>query len=186
MHVEDSQIIELYWQRDEAAITEMDRKYGAFCRHIARNILSVEDAEECVNDAYHQTWNAIPPQHPTRLRVWLGKVVRNNAINLYHRKRAQKRYAGMEQLLDELAECIPSGQSVEREVEGKELTAYLNAWLAALPHDDRVLFLRRYWNGEALNALEKEYGLSHGKMAKRMYRLRSSLREALEKEGYSL
>lgn len=185
--MEDSQIVELYWQRDEAAIAETDRKYGAFCHGIAKNILTVnEDAEECVSDAYRQAWNAIPPQRPERLRVWLGRVVRNNAVNLYHKNHAQKRYAGMEQLLDELAECIPSAQSVEGEVEAQELAGFLNAWLAALPQEDRVLFLRRYWNGEVLNALERTYGVSHGKMAKRMYRLRESLKKALEKEGYSL
>lgn len=185
--LEDSRIIELYWERDEAAIVETDRKYGDFCRRIARNILSVaEDAEECVSDVYHQAWNAIPPQRPEHLRVWLGRVARNNAVNLYHKNHAQKRYAGMEQLLDELAECIPSAQSVEEEIEGRELTGLINAWLSSLPQDDRILFLRRYWNGEALNALEKEWGVSHGRMAKRMYRLRQNLKQSLEKEGYSL
>lgn len=81
--MEDIQIVELYWQRDERAVAETERKYGAFCYGIAKNILSIkEDAEECVNDTYHRAWNAIPPQRPVYLRSWLGKIVRNLAINL--------------------------------------------------------------------------------------------------------
>ncbi|MCH5278965.1 MAG: sigma-70 family RNA polymerase sigma factor [Christensenellaceae bacterium] len=185
--MEDSQIIGLYFARDEAAISETAKKYGAFCRGIAVNILSVEaDAEECVNDAYLQAWNSIPPQRPNRLGAWLGRVVRNNAINLWNKKHRKKRYAGMEQLIMELSDCIPSPMTVEREIEEKELTEALNAWLASLPQDDRILFMRRYWNGEMVKELAMEYGVSPNKLAKRMYMLRQNLRTMLVKEGYSL
>ncbi|MBU5627557.1 sigma-70 family RNA polymerase sigma factor [Oscillibacter sp. MSJ-2] len=185
--MEDSQIVDLYWRREEAAISATARKYGTFCHRISRNILSAEeDAEECVNDTYIHAWNSIPPQRPNRLGAYLGRVVRNLSINLWHKNHAQKRYSGIEALLSEIEECIPSRQTVEHKVEEIELTGFLNAWLASLPRDDRILFLRRYWYGEALNTLEQELGVSHGKLAKRMYRLRAELREALEKEGYSL
>ena len=185
--MEDSQIISLFFKRDEAAIVETEKKYGAFCHKIALNILSISaDAEECVNDAFLQAWNSIPPQSPDRLGAWLGKVVRNLAINLWNKNHRQKRYAGMEKLLNELEDCIPSPVTVEHRIEEKELTRFLNPWLASLSRDDRILFVRRYWNGEALNSLAAEYRVSSGNMAKRMYRLRLNLKSKLEKEGYTL
>lgn len=185
--MEDAQIIELYVQRDEAAISETKAKYGAYCQGVALNILSMqEDADECVNDAYLQAWNAIPPQRPDRLGAWLGRIVRNNAFNLWKKNRRQKRYAGMEQLLSELEDCIPSPLTVERKIEEQELTEAVNAWLASLPKSDRVLFVRRYWLGEAVNALAQETGASPSELAKRMYRLRQHLKSTLEQEGYSL
>ena len=185
--MKDSQIISLFFQRDETAISETEKKYGTFCHNIALNILSINaDAEECVNDAYLQAWNTIPPQRPDRFGAWLGRVVRNIAINLWKKNHTQKRYAGMEKLLDELEDCIPSPVTVEHKIEERELTRFLNTWLASLSDDDRILFVRRYWNGEALNELATEYSVPPGNMAKRMYRLRQSLKQILEKEGYSL
>lgn len=185
--MEDSQIISLFFRRDEAAIAETERKYGAFCHKIALNILSVRaDAEECVNDTYLQAWNAIPPLYPDKFGAWLGRVVRNIALNLWNKNHRQKRYVGMEQLLNELEECVPSPATVEYEIEEKELTELINTWLASLPDHDRILFVRRYWNGEAINRLAAEYGMLPGNMAKRMFRLRGKLKSYLEEEGYLL
>ena len=185
--MEDVQIIELYWQRNEQAIAETASKYGAFCFGIAKNILSIrEDAEECVNDAYHQVWNVIPPQRPDKFRPWLGKVVHNMALNLWNKNHTQKRYAGMTELLSELEDCIPASQTVEQEIEGKELTGHIDRWLRSLDREDRILFVRRYWNGVALRDLAREKGIAPGKLAQRMYRLRIGLKTALEKEGIRL
>ncbi len=185
--MEDLEIIDLYLQRSEMAISETAKKYGTFCHRIAKNILQIDaDAEECVNDTYLQAWRSIPPQQPQRLGAWLGKIVRNIAINLWTKNHRQKRYAGMEELLDELEDCIPSPRTVEQELEGQELTEVLNAWLASLAHEDRILFVRRYWLGAAVKTLAAEYGIAPEKMAKRMYGLRKNLKAALEKEGYSL
>lgn len=185
--MDDTQIIELYLQRNETAIAETAQKYGEFCYRIAKNILSSsEEAQECVNDAWHQAWNTIPPQHPTRFKPWLGKVVRNLAINRWHKNHTQKRYACTDQLLSELEDCLPSAQTVEREIEQQELVEQLNHWLRSLQPEDRALFIRRYWNGVALNALAKEWNISPNKLAQRMYRLRQSLKAALEKEDIML
>lgn len=185
--MEDSRIVDLYWRRDEAAIRETERKYGALCRGVARNILGAdEDAEECVNDALHQAWNAIPPQRPDRLGAWLGKVTRNLALNLWSKRHAQKRYAGMESLLGELEECVPAPGGVEREVEDRELSAAIDGWLRTLSREDRVLFVRRYWYGTALQTLAAERGISPNRLAQKMFRLRQGLREALEKEGFTV
>ncbi len=185
--MEDSEIVELYRQRDEAAIRETERKYGALCRSVAWNILgSAEDVEECVNDALHQVWNAIPPQRPDRLGAWLGKVTRNLALNLWSKNHAQKRYAGMEALLSELEDCIPAPGGVERELEDKELSAVIDGWLRNLGREDRVLFLRRYWYGVELQELAEERGTSPNRLAQKMFRLRRSLKQTLEKEGFAL
>lgn len=185
--MEDREIIELYFRRDEQAISETAAKYGAFCRRISQNILSVDaDAEECVNDAYLHVWNTIPPQKPDNLGAWLGRVVRNCCYDRYRKNRRQKRYAGMVELLDELEECIPSPDTVERRLEEEELTAAVNLWLTSLAKNDRILFVRRYWQGDALKLLAEETGISSAAMAKKMYRLRQALKAALEKEGYFL
>ena len=185
--MEDDQIIALYWHRDEQAIAETAGKYGAFCYGIAKNILSIdEDAEECVNDTWHRAWNAIPPQRPARLRAWLGRVVRNIALNLWDRNHTQKRYAGMTELLSELEDCIPASETVEQKIAEKELTELIDRWLRSLDREDRALFVRRYWNGIALNELAKERAVPPEKLAQRMYRLRRGLRAALEKEGVCL
>lgn len=185
--MEDLQIISLYFKRDEAAISETATKYGAFCHRIALNILSTSsDADECVNDTYLRAWNSIPPQKPDKLGAWLGKVVRNIAFDLWKKNHRQKRYAGMEQLLNELEDCIPSPATVEHQIEEQELTNIINTWLASLPQNNRILFMRRYWNGETVNTLAQESGMSPANMAKKMYRLRQNLKSKLEKEGYSL
>ena len=185
--MEDSQIVDLYWSRNEEAIAETSRKYGTFCQTVAMNILSIrEDAEECVNDTWHQAWNTIPPQRPMKLRYWLGRIVRNIAINLWNHNHAKKRYDSMEQMLDELEDCVPSPVTVERIVESEELGYLIGAWLDALPQEDRIVFVRRYWHGTALNRLAVERKIAPEKLAQKMYRMRLSLKAALEKEGIEL
>lgn len=185
--MEDAAIVALYWSRDEAAIAETDKKYGPYCRAIAQNILSVrEDAEECVSDSYHHAWNAMPPQRPDRLPPFLGRIVRNLSISRWRKERAQKRYAGLESLLSGLEECLPAPQDVERAVEGRELTRRVEVWLESLSRDDRAVFLRRYWYGQEVQALAKAWGVSPNQMAKRLQRLRKSLKRDLEQEGFAV
>lgn len=185
--MEDAAIVELYWRRDQTAIAETDGKYGPFCRKIAWNILAVrEDAEECVNDTWHQAWISMPPQRPNSLRAYLGRIVRNLSMDLWRRNHARKRGSGMEQLLSELEDCVPARQTVEDAVETVELSRIISRWLDSLSSRDRALFVRRYWNGEPLGALAAEAGLPANRLSQRMLRLRNSLRKALEKEGVSI
>lgn len=185
--MEDHTIVELFWQRNEDAIAAVSEKYGAYCRTIAGNLLaSAEDAEECVNDAWHQAWQRIPPQRPVHLRPWLGKVVRCIAMNCWNRNHAEKRGGGMEQLLGELAESVPGGTDPERVLEDAELGEAISRWLKTLPKEERVLFVRRYWYGFSLQELAAQRGVPPAKLAHRMARLRRSLRSALEKEGISI
>lgn len=181
--MEDSQIMELYWKRNEYAIVETDRKYGALCHGIAMNLLSVrEDAEECVNDTWNEAWNRLPPQRPENFKAWLCRVVRNISIGLWRKNHAMKRYNGISRILDELEDCVPSSHTVEQEVEDAELGRCISAWLLTLPPEDRLLFVRRYWHGVPLKDLAIQQNIPAPGLAKRMYRLRLSLKAALEKE----
>lgn len=185
--MEDAKIIELYWERNESAIVETNRKYGGYCHAIAFNILSVkEDAEECVNDTWHRTWNAIPPERPNALRTWLGRIVRNLSLDLWNKNHAQKRDCTMNQLLSELEDCVPSVVSVEQAMDAKELSVFISSWLDALPEQERFLFIRRYWHGEALKEISRSCQFPPGKLAQKMYHLRLSLKAYLEKEGVIL
>ena len=185
--MEDGAIIDLYFARNEDAIGESERKYGAFCRKIALNILlQREDAEECVNDTWHAAWNAMPPERPACLRAFLGRITRNLSISRWRRERAGKRCSGAEVLLSELGECIPSGSNPEAALDKRLLTEAIAQWLGTLSADDRALFLRRYWYGDAVKLLASECGVGENRMAQRMRRLRAGLRAALEKGGFAL
>ena len=185
--MEDVQIIDLYWQRDETAIQETDTKYGNFCHKLAMNILhSFQDSEECVSDAYTRCWDTMPPQRPNSLRAYLGAILRNLSISRYRSAHAQKRFGGVEVLLSELEDCVPSPENVQRTVEAEELGALISRWLNTLPQEDRVLFIRRYWNGDTVKALAGELGIRPNALTKRLLRLRENLRLNLEKEGISV
>ena len=113
--MDDTQIIDLYWDRDQGAITATAGKYGSFLHALSWNILrSHHDAEECVNDTYFRAWNAIPPERPSALRVWLGRITRNLSLDRWKAGRTQSRGAGMETLLGELDECIPDHRGPEQ------------------------------------------------------------------------
>lgn len=185
--MEDIQIIELYWRRDEEAIRETDTKYGGFCHRIAMNILhSFQDSEECVSDTYGRCWDTMPPQRPLSLRAYLGAIIRNLSISRYRASHAQKRFGGMEVLLSELCDCVPAPDSVQRTVEAGELSELISGWLERLGEEDRALFVRRYWNGDAVKDLAHELGVRPNAMTKRLLRLREDLRRSLEKEGVSV
>ena len=185
--MEDNQIIDLYFHRDESALTETANKYGTFCLRIAMNVVNVrEDAEECVNDTYHTAWNQIPPTRPDSFKAFLGRIVRNFAISKYRALHAKKRFNGLEVMLSEIGDCIPATESVEQEMEAKELTEYINSWLADLKQEDRLLFVRRYWYGDEVKDLARKCGVSGTQMTQRMLRLRRKLKEYLTEKGVVL
>ena len=185
--MEDREIIRLFFERDERAISETEAKYGAFCRSLAKNITgNAEDAEECLNDAWLRAWNHIPPERPENLRAYLGRIIRNLALNRYEREHARKRADAMTLLLEEMEDCLPRENSVEVALDGQELTKLLNRWLETLPAGDRRIFVRRYWYGDSVKDLAKRTGIRTGAMSQRLYRLRQTLRDLLTKEGYTV
>lgn len=178
--MDDKDIVNLYLQRNEDAISETQKKYGSFCFMIARNILSThEDIEECVNDTWISAWNKIPPIIPKSLKAFLGKIVRDISLSRYRANHAKKRYNGMEIMLDELEECIPSDFSVEESIEFKELSEILNEWLRTLSREEMTLFVKRYYYGDPIKKLAKEQGLSENQMSQKMMKLRKMFKTYL-------
>ena len=186
--MEDRDIIQLYWDRDEGAIPATADKYGGYCAAIARNILEDEqDAEECVNDTWLAAWNAMPPHRPARLAAFLGKLTRNLSFNRYKARRADRRGGGQLPLvLDELAECVSGREDVEGEVDRMELAAAIGQFLSALPARSRDLFLRRYWYADPIAAIARRYGRTEGSVAMDLSRTRGKLKTYLTERGFDL
>lgn len=181
----DSQIVELYWQRDESAISQTDTKYGGLCRSISNNILrSYDESEECVNDSYLSAWNSMPTERPERLGAYMGKIVRNISISRLRQKTADKRGGGEYPLcLEELAGCTPGGQGPERELELKELTEHIDKFLAGLKKQERDIFVSRYWYMAPVNRIAEKAGFSYSKTASILHRTRLKLGLYLRREG---
>lgn len=182
--MEDAAIVQLFWDRSEEAIEETRNKYGGICRSIAMGVLhSREDAEECVSDALLALWNAIPPQRPRFLGAFLGRIVRNAALDCYDYNSALRRDSGFPALLEELAECV-GGEDEEMNLHllGQAISAYL----AALPAPQRQVFLRRYWYCASIGKIAEEFHFSASKVKSMLHRTRLGLRDHLIKEGYDL
>lgn len=180
--MEDSRIIELYWERNEEAISQSKEKYGGYCRTIASNILnSKEDTEECVSDTWVRAWNSIPPEKPSRLAVFLGKITRNLAIDRYRKEHSLKNGGGQLMLcLDELGECVGGQTRLEDSLALREL---LSDFLSGIPQKNKDMFLLRYWYMISIDRIADNYGLSQGAVKMILSRTRKKLRDYLEKEG---
>lgn len=186
--MEDQQIVDLYWERSEAAISETAQKYGRYCRCIAFNILrNDEDSEECVNDAYLKAWNDIPPHRPAVLKAFLGKITRNLSLDRYEKLNAKKRSGGqMPLVLEELRECLPASDNTESIIEEMALTDILNRFLASLSSERRKIFMRRYWYFSTVREIAAEYGMSESKVKMSLLRSRNALKNLLIREGISI
>lgn len=184
--MKDSEIVELYWQRDERAIGESDHKYGSYCFAIAENILSnASDAEESVNDTWLKAWEAMPPHRPGILSSFLGKICRNLAISRLRLRMAQKRGGGDICLaMEELSGCIPSRCRVEEELDARELAAAINAFLRTLKKEERDVFMARYWYGAPVSLICERSGSKSARIKSMLLRTRRKLAEYLEKEGF--
>lgn len=185
--MEDEQILRLFFARSEQAITETQRTYGAYCRTIAGNILgNPEDCEECLDDVYMKLWEQIPPRRPKSLRAFLGAVTRNTALSMYRTYHAEKRGGGIPSVaLSELEECI-GGSGVEERLEESRLVALLNRFLADLPRENRIVFVKRYWYLSPIRSIAQDLGATEGKVKMTLHRTRKQLKRYLEKEGIDL
>ena len=184
--MEDSQIIELYFMRKEEAIKETDSKYGSYCFSIAENILhNTEDSEECVSDTWLKAWNAMPPERPTVLRMFLAKITRNLSFNRFHARNAEKRGGGeIHLVLEELAECIANESDTEEEYIAKELEQSIRFFVRDLPEREGNVFVRRYFFTEQVAVIAKRYGMTDNNVMVTLSRTRKKLRAHLCKEGY--
>ena len=185
--MEDREIISLFFERNEKAVFETDKKYGGLLRKISMNLLGVfEDAEECVNDTYHTAWLCMPPKNPQSLRAFLGRITRNISVSRYRKNRAKKRYNGIDIMLSELSDCVPDSEDTSHAVEARELTRFITVWLAGLSENDRELFIKRYWYCDSVKQLASKSGLSPNKVSQRLFALRCSLKNELENEEIAL
>ncbi|MGN0616023.1 RNA polymerase sigma factor [Ruminococcus flavefaciens] len=179
----DKSIIELFRNRDEQAITELKLKYDTLCCHIAGNILSQrEDIEECINTAYYDIWNRIPPDEPDDLKTYLCRIVKNKAIDRLKYNTAAKRSSQLSVSLDELAECIPDRQ--QDDMSAKKLAEVISRFLRTQDERHRKIFVRRYWYGDSLSKIAEYFGMNEKTVATYLFRTRKKLKEFLKKEGF--
>ena len=184
--MQDREIVELYFKREEQALEKTAEKYKNYCVSIAERILgSREDAEEIWNDVLSAAWNLIPPNEPEHLNLYLGKIARNAALKKLETEKAKKRDGGIKIQLDELAECIPA-PLFEEQADLIALRDVLNAFLAKLPKEQRNIFLRRYWLCEGVKEIAKRLGYSENKVSMILFRIRKRLKKELEKEELNL
>ncbi len=186
--MEDTQIIALYWERDERAISETAEKYGRYCHSVAYRILrNNEDSEECVNDTYTGVWNSIPPHKPELFSAFLAKITRRLSLNRLRSRLTEKRGGGQYAVtLEELGECIPSSFTAEDMLQTHELTRILNEFLEGLSTEERRVFLCRYWYLDPVKDIAKRFSFGESKVKMMLKRTREKLLTHLEKEGITL
>ena len=181
-HPTDGEIVELYFARDEQAIAETDKKYGKVCMQVSMNIVaSRPDAEECVNDGYLKTWNAIPPARPNSLCAFVCRIVRNLSINRLRDMRAERRNRDLTLSLEELESCISVDES-----RADILPGLISAFLEGLDETDRKLFMGRYFHATPVKSLAETYGLTPNAVSLRLHKTRERLRLHLEEGGYTV
>ncbi len=182
--VEDEAIIGLFFARSEQAIREVEIKYGRVCRGLSYNIVNnMQDAEECVNDAYLAAWNTIPPERPDPLLAYLCRIVRNISLKLYYRNTAAKRSSRYTVAVEEIEACMADPNTAETEVEARELAHIIESFLDTLSAENRVIFMRRYWFADSYKEIAEMTGLSEKNVSVRLTRLREKLKRYLKERG---
>ena len=182
--IDDEKIIELFFERSEQAIRELDIKYGKICHKLSYNILNCwHDAEECVNDAYLGAWNAIPPAKPNPLQAYICKIVRNISLKLYYHKKAAKRNSIFETAMQELEDYLPAPDTAEAEMEARELAQIIEDFLETLTVENRVIFMRRYAYMDTYSDISARVGLPEKTISVRLTRMRRKLKQYLMERG---
>lgn len=183
----DERIIELFWARDESALSETESKYRGLCLYIAGNILaSKEDCEECFNDVLLALWNSIPPEKPGNLRSYIGTATRNRALNHSRNANAWKRGRGFQNVGDELLEVIEDGHDLADAFEAKRAGEVINRFLETLKTADRRIFIMRFWLGLSHADISKYTGFGESRIKVSIHRSRKKLADMLEKEGITV
>lgn len=182
----DSEIVALFFQRNEYAIDRAQEKYGGLCFSTARRILpDARDAEECVSDVWMRIWNAIPPERPRHLGAYIARIARNLALDRFHYNSAEKRSTALTEAFEELEFCLPQTGQLPPE-ERQAFSDFIAAFLRRLNRESRIFFVRRYWYGESVEEIARAWGVSEGKVKSSLFRTRTRLRTDLEREGVLL
>ncbi len=186
--MDDRSIVDLFFDRDESALSETERKYKRYCHSIANGILGDRrDSEECVNDAMLGLWNTIPPKKPENLRTYLAKLTRNLAINRYKMRSADKRGGGnVDVSLGELEGCLVSSDNFEVVMDSMVLSELLNSFLGTLSQENRIMFIQKYWFFRSVDDIAGDLSVSKSKVKVSLMRTRARLAEFLEREGYKV
>lgn len=178
--IDDEKIIEMFFERSEQGIRELDIKYGKICHNLSYNIVnSRQDAEECVNDAYLGAWNAIPPTRPSPLLSYIVKIVRNISIKIYWRKEAAKRNSIYTIAMQEIETCIADKKTVEDEIEARELAHIIENFLDTLTTKERIIFMRRYAYIDTYADIAKRVGISEKNVSVRLTLIRQKMKQYL-------
>ena len=184
--MEDFQIIELYFARDEAAIQEPGNKYGKLCFQIAHNILfNIEDSEECVNDTYLGAWNTIPPKKPNNFMAFLCKITRNLSLKRLDYNMARKRTPELLSSFDEL-ESVLSDSQIEEKICNEDISVAISKFLKTESAENRNVFIRKYWFCDSIKTISATYGFREEKVKSMLHRTRNRLKDFLKKEGIAL
>ena len=183
--MEDAEIVALYLARQEAAIAESERKYGAYCCSIAQRILDCrEDIQETLNDTWLRAWNAIPPEAPTALRPYFARITRNLAIDRWRKRNTEKRGGQMTLALEELSELSGGTPLPQELVEGKELERAIRSFLSGCSQNQRNVFLRRYFYFESTEEIARRYAMRESNVLNLLSRTKKKLKVYLQKEGF--
>ena len=183
--MDDKTIVALYFSRNDAALSESEKKYGRYCRYISERILrNRQDAEECVNEALHAAWKSIPPQNPSNLKTYLGKLTREISVSRFRKEHAEKRFPGEYLMsLEEIEEAV-SDSSFVSGIEKTELAKKISDFLRSVSETERNLFIRRYWFDDSIQEICERYHFGESKVKTTLKRTRDKLSEYLRKEGY--
>lgn len=185
--MDDNTIIDLLFERQDSVLEQLQQKYGALCHNVAYSILdSEEDSKECMNDVLMKLWSSIPPDRPESLKAYLVRITRNLSIDRLRHRRSAKRNSMCDVPLSELEACIPGGTSPDEQIDCAELGRLISRFLRELTPEYRFIFMGRYWNGRSIKSLASEFDMTCGYVKSLLFRLRGSLREMLEKEGFSI
>jgi RNA polymerase sigma-70 factor (ECF subfamily) len=184
---DEPDLVELYFARNEDAIRITQQRHGAYCYRIAHGILRDDsDARECENDGYLRAWEAVPPAVPLCFRTFLGKILRNLALDRKKKKNAKKRVEQETLLLRELMELLPSGEDPSEDAVYGELVVLIGLFLRDLPEEPRIFFLQRYWYGLSSREIGKLFGCSEEAVRSSLYRTRQTLKKRLKQEGFEV
>lgn len=184
----DAEIVALYWERSENAITITKSKYQEYLMKISYNVLAnTQDTEECVNDTYLAAWNSMPEQRPSVLATYLGKIVRQISIDKYRKRKSIKRYVSeYAYSFEELDDIFSDGNTPEQILDEKELDDAINRFVRGLPEKERNLFIGRYYFFDSLKQVAGYNGMSEAKAKSILFRTRKKLKEYLRKEGFTV
>lgn len=184
----DEQIILLYTERKESAITETKAAYEKYLMKIIGNILGdFQDSLECVNDVYLKIWNSIPPHKPAVFSTYIGKIARETAIDAYRKHNRQKRKPTEYTVsLEELGECVSGNGDTEKEVELRYLGKEISNFLRCVPSDYCTVFVMRYYYSDSIKDISACMKMSEAKVKGILHRTRKGLKKHLEKEGFEI